>query len=169
MRSLLYLRQRAEEKIRESKVAQGDLVFIIHRDKDYKSGWYRKLRTHTDEIVFVLESPVTLKPFEVTDNSRVEDRKYVIRNLTIREDPEKYKIIIDARGVGSSVIATNGYRIIDAMSFVSNAKNKADITFTEEAVDLYYKIKALIEVTKTTNRLDTLAEYLMQGEREVDE
>lgn len=103
--------------IRESLVDQGDLVFIFHWTKPYKTGWWRKIKykdAEKDErgsgkICYVLEIPVH-KDYKDNkdDGSRIESGLYLmsqenVKRASIADFELKYEILACLKGVTSVV------------------------------------------------------------------
>lgn len=107
--------------IKVSDIHQGDLVFIRHLDKPYKTGWWRKVRcadidkgySNYGKVCYVLEIPVH-KAFHLhtNDGSRQELDTYLMKEETVRGlnkadikangpkyGPAKYEILACVKGV----------------------------------------------------------------------
>lgn len=104
--------------IRESEVNQGDLVYICHWSKPYKSGWWRQVRCSDvrkgedrfGKVCYVLEIP-THEDYKDNqeDGSRRESGTYLMTQETVRKRSApnieiKYEILACLKGV-TSVIA----------------------------------------------------------------
>ena len=107
-------------KICEDNVAQGDLVFILHKEKLVKSGWWRKVRcgkTSNKNVIYILEKP-THKDFNLSHedvrNSRVEHGMCVMKQNSLSYGInviKKFNILINAKGIAQAFILQNNYLI----------------------------------------------------------
>lgn len=115
------------EILEGSNVLQGDLVFIYHRERPVKSGWWRKVRytnssTLSDrksngDVVMVLEKyihPDYIELINIDDclNTRCEDGVFLMKDKTFSENVQgKYEVFAVASGVASVLITQSGYTI----------------------------------------------------------
>ena len=105
-------------KICEENVTQGDLVFIIHKEKPIKSGWWRKVRggkPSNKNTIYILEKPIH-KDFNLSHedviNSRVEHGMCIMKQNSLSYGInvlKKFEILIDAKGVSQVFILQNNY------------------------------------------------------------
>ena len=129
--------------IKEEKVSLGSLVFIYHKRKPFKTGWWRKIKDGCDEIYF-LEKPLH-KDFTIDDGDRVENGTYVMRSSTVKYDNDfskgSYEIMCVVSGSNQFELAKNNYNI----SYVEEDKFKNDenVCYTHNFIKLvdYYVVK----------------------------
>jgi hypothetical protein len=142
--------------ITEGKVAQGDLVFILHNTKPEKSGWWRKVRQgETDDktVLYVLEKPIH-KDFDLSlpsiKRTHIESGFCVMNTNTVKcgiED-DKYTILIDSRGIAQAFITANDYLLTEEglegwmNSFEKFQKDFKITKAGEEYLALLYKQKS---------------------------
>ncbi len=113
------------KQIKECDVNQGDLVFIRHIQKSYKTGWYRKVRTQDvikgetsyNKVCYVLEIPVH-KDFNANSNdgSRREQDTYLMMDSSVRE-----------YGAGDSKYAKTDFRRIDKYEILACLKGISSV------------------------------------------
>ena len=139
--------------IRETKVAQGDLVFIYHKTKPYKTGWWRKIRSGSGEdkiIYYILEKPMhkNFNMAKASVQSHVEKELCLMTDKTLKNgiEHDKYEILADVRGVQSVSLSTRGYQLKDRLftSKIHVAEDKENIFVTkrfEELIELYGRKK----------------------------
>ena len=158
-----------KDEIRESKVNQGDLVFIYHKTKPYKTGWWRKIRegsTKNDLIYYILEKPMH-KDFnienEINSASHTELGLCVMKNSTIRycaaNGIDKYEIMADIKGVHSVFLSTRGYHLADVLY-----KSNYDIDEDKDNVIITKRFKKLIDLylPKKTGDIEILSTELIK-------
>lgn len=147
-----------KNEIREVNVAQGDLVFIYHKEKPYKTGWWRKVREGSSKnnlIYYVLEKPMH-KDFDNTADLQAhkELNLYVMKDSTIKwcekYKPNKYEIMADIRGIHNVFVSTRGYRLVDVLYYASN-----NITEDKNNVIITKRFKKLIELY-TPNKISDI-------------
>lgn len=154
----------AVRQIRESDVNQGDLVFIRHIQKSYKTGWYRKVRTQDvikgetsyNKVCYVLEIPVH-KDFNANsdDGSRREQDTYLMMDSSVREygvgentyvktdfrRTAKYEILACLKGVSSVTVPCRLIKQNYSLPFKDwIADSRSIITFNfRNMLDKYHK------------------------------
>lgn len=126
--------------IKECKVSQGDLVFIFHKTKPYKSGWWRKIREGSSEnnkIYYILEKPMH-KGFNIdiaSVNSHSEKGLCVMTDKTLKSGIEynKYEIMADVRGVDCVLLSANNYNLTNLINSNTDYidENRDNIVITE--------------------------------------
>lgn len=158
-----------KDEIRESKVAQGDLVFIHHKIKPYKTGWWRKIRegsTKNNVLYYILEKPMH-KNFdiniEISSASHTELGLCVMKSSTIRycesNNIDKYEIMADIRGVHSVFITNRGYHLIDVLH-----KSSYNVDEDKDNVIITKRFKKLIELytPNKTSDIEILSKQLIK-------
>ena len=146
-----------KDEIREVNVAQGDLVFIFHKEKPYKTGWWRKVREGSSKnnlIYYVLEKPMH-KDFDTTTDLQAhkELNLYVMRDSTIKwyekHKSNKYEIMADIRGVHNVFLSTRGCRLVDILYYASYEvdEDKDDVIITK-------RFKKLLDLCIPTKESD---------------
>lgn len=148
-----------KDEIRESKVAQGDLVFIYHKIKPYKTGQWRKIRegsTKNNVLYYILEKPMH-KNFninaEINSASHTELGLCVMKSSTIRycevNNIDKYEIMADIRGVHSVFITKRGYHLANVLYNSSYEMNE-----DQDDVIITKRFKKLIDIYLPTKESD---------------
>lgn len=153
-----------KDEIRESKVNQGDLVFIYHKTKPYKTGWWRKIRegsTKNDLIYYILEKPMH-KDFnienEINSVSHTELGLCVMKSSTIRYCA-KYEIMADIKGVNSVFLTTRGYHLADVLY-----KSSYNIDEIKDNVIITERFKKLLDlyIPKKVSDIELLSKELIK-------
>ena len=115
-------------KIYEENVSLGDLVFIIHKEKPVKNGWWRKVRygkTSNKNIIYILEKPIH-KDFNLSHkdiiNSRVEHGMCIMKQNSLSYGInvlKKFEILINTKGIAQAFILQNNY-LVDSNKEILN-------------------------------------------------
>lgn len=153
-------------EIKESKVSQGALVFIYHKTKPYKTGWWRKIRegnTDNRTIYYILEKPMhkgyTLD--KASENSHEEKGLCVMLDRTLKQgvDDNKYEIMAEVRGVDCVNLTLNDYDLTYLLREYRSLEHSIltdNVTVTSDFIELveYYS-------PKPVNKLAQLAQELV--------
>lgn len=160
-------------EINEGNVHQGDLVFILHKEKPMKTGWYRKVK-HTCEgssdLVYVFEKSVHPR-FNSNDftlaNSRKEKGIFMLKACTIakaKKYGDQYEILLRVAGVSATRIVLQDYKLKqeDFDSMTEDQDNKYNSTYEYTGRGLQFLNKIFAPITPT-NELMRFAEDIMSG------
>ena len=133
--------------IKETTIAQGDLVLIINNERPKKSGFWRKIREGKSDdkiIYYILEKPLH-KDFDIDDEELSHTHKekgcFVMKDYTLKNESYekfntgyKYNILADIRGVDAVKLVMSDYKLSE---IDTESKN---VRFTSDFVELmkYY-------------------------------
>lgn len=134
------------DEITERYINQGDLIFLLHKEKPTKNGWWRKVNDGKNEVIYVLEKPMH-KDFSLNrkeiKNSRIECNTCVMRDTTLKfgQNQGKFEVLISAGGLAQYFIMKNNYLIdLNDDMFEELLTYTIDITDRgEELLKLYSK------------------------------
>ncbi|WP_252251215.1 hypothetical protein [Clostridium sp. VAP52] len=106
-----------KDRIEEKNIWQGNLIFLIHKEKPTKTGWWRKIRTEDKEIIYLLEQPMH-KDFNL-DNEEIKDSRIdrriktcVMKDSTLRYGQvklDKFDVLASAGAISQMFIIQNNY------------------------------------------------------------
>ena len=130
-------------EIRESAIAQGDLVLIINNERPTKSGFWRKMRegeTADNKVYYILEKPIH-KDFDTNDkdlkHTHKENGLFVMKGTTMRYDANKYNILADIRGTDVVKLVQDNYSLDSIDINSSNVKYTKDFI---EFLEIYKRV-----------------------------
>jgi hypothetical protein len=155
-----------KDNIRESSIAQGDLVFIYHKTKPSKTGWWRKIRegsTDNKTIYYILEKPMH-KDFDIKyeiETTHTENGFCVMTDKTLKEGEHyKYEILADIRGSHNILLSSNGYKLNDNMFLQKSIipEDKDNVIVTNKFIEL---IKLYKPQKKKISEIENLVENLL--------
>lgn len=161
------------DDIRVKDVRQGDLVFILNKEKPMKTGWYRKIRESNyfygkvkdDNIFFVFERAIHPK-FNAQDESMSLSRKtrgvFHMKGSTIEHDEicckGKYQILVRTTGITATKILLNDYRVTCSEA---ELEELSDITITEDGIYCLEQLGLLGK--KHESKLDKYIKTILEG------
>lgn len=151
--------------IKECKIAQGDLVFIYHKTKPFKTGWWRKIREGSTEnrmIYYILEKPMH-KDFNIEKasvKSHVEKGLCIMSPMSVTNGAvmDKYEILADIRGIDSVYLSSRGYQLCDVL----NESNRR-IDEEKDNIVITKRFKELLELYKPQKNQMSDIETLVKG------
>ena len=137
--------------LEENYISRGSLVFIYHREKPEKTGWWRKLVNRdvkenlNNEVVYVLEKPLH-KDFnlgkELINKSRIENNTCVMKSTTVaysqKNNKGTYELLCEVSGSETYSLIKSDYSLkwFDEDKFFNNNNIKYTERF-EELVNYY--------------------------------
>lgn len=160
-----------KESLIENEVHRGDLVFILHRTKPMKTGWYRKSRVsnkNSTETVYVFEKPIhpNFDPNDITlTRSRKERDVFLMKNTTVSFNDNKphlneYEILVQATGVSAVIILQNGYTIPNSINYTG----LADICITDRGVDFLSLVNVIQPFGQEASDIEKYARTINRGD-----
>ena len=125
-------------KICEDNISLGDLVFILHKEKPVKNGWWRKVRCgklNNRNIIYILEKPIhkdfSLSHKDVRD-SRIEHGMCIMKQNSLSYGInviKKFDILINAKGVAQSFVSQNNYLMDSNKEMINSILTEFDNDF----------------------------------------
>ena len=160
-------------EINESSIHQGDLVFILHKEKPMKTGWYRKVKytcEGSSDTVYVFEKSVHPK-FNSNDftlaNSRKERGIFLLKASTIVQAikyGDQYEILLRVAGVSATRIVLQDYKLtqkdFEYMTLSQNNKFNSTYEYTERGLQFLNRIFAPVDPLSDVLKF---AEDIMSG------
>ena len=150
----------------ERIIPKGSLVFIIHKNKPYKTGWYLKTSNYNNETeygqegVYILAKNVTNYDKDPKDKSRMEHGKFIIKSKSIRNShyyDNHYEILSVVNGVESLVLQEDNYKLTSRIFGATTYLKSRNV----EVTDRFLKLLNYIEEKEDEEKdLKELAEHI---------
>lgn len=162
-----------KDTIKEKNINFGDLVFILHKTKPMKTGWYRKVRlTHmiNSNTVYVFEKSIHPN-FNVYDTTLIMSKKergvFFMKDTTLSykdNNPNKgeneYEILVQATGITAINILQHGYTIPNTINY----NCLTDINITDRGVDFLSLVNVIQPFDREATDIEQFARAINIGE-----